>query len=291
MRVLIIGASGLVGGNALNYFKSMGWEAVGTYHSFKTPETHFFDTLDPNSPDNFDVNSFKPQVIINCGALTNVDYCEAHIEESYSKTVVNNQNVLELAREFNSTFINISTDYVYDGEAGPYAETDKVNPLNVYGKHKLEAEENSLSNYSNSLSVRITNVYGNEIRGKNFVARLIEWSKTGEEKNLSLPYDQYATPINAFDIARVLYLLIRDKKRGIYNLASTDYMNRVQLANRVLAYFPGNKVSVKAVSTSELNQPAVRPLNGGLKATKFLLEYPDFIFTNVDDYLKTITNV
>ena len=78
MKVLIIGASGLVGSNCLRYFKQKEIECVGTYFSYEAKDTVFFDTLNLHNHDNFDVASFKPDVILHCGALTHVDYCEHH---------------------------------------------------------------------------------------------------------------------------------------------------------------------------------------------------------------------
>jgi dTDP-4-dehydrorhamnose reductase len=107
-----------------------------------------------------------------------------------------------------------------------------------------------------------------------------------------MPHDQFATPVYAGDIARMLYLLLRDGKNGIYNLSSTDYYNRHQLAKKVKSYFPLNtSVQLKNVTTNELKQAAVRPLNGGLLNIKFTLEYPDFQFTNIDSFINRIINL
>ena len=94
----------------------------------------------------------------------------------------------------------------------------------------MEAENYVLDNIKEAIVLRITNVYGDEIRGKNFVSRIVEQAQNNQHLTLKLPIDQYATPINAADIARCLYLLLNDKQNGIFNIASTDYMNRVQLA-------------------------------------------------------------
>jgi dTDP-4-dehydrorhamnose reductase len=287
MKILIIGASGLVGGNCLQHFqKCKPFEAIGTYYSYKTADTTFFDTLNPGNPANFDVESFRPDVIVHCGALTHVDYCETHEAESYEKTVVAFRNTLNLAKKLNAKIVYISTDYVFDGVSGPYEEDAVQNPLSVYARHKAEAEELARS-YSNHLVLRITNVYGNEERNKNFVSRIIEQAADGKHLNLTLPYDQYATPVNAYDIARALELLLIDNKSGVYHIASTDFLNRVELALRLLKYFPNATYDLKAISTKELNQPAARPLIGGLITRKFSSEYPEFLFTNVDDFVRT----
>lgn len=290
MKVFISGASGLVGGNCLKYFKEMGWNVIGSHLSFATEQTVFFNTLEPNHPENFDVATFLPDVIVHCGALTHVDYCEANPEESYEKTVQSTKNLIELSKKCNARFVYISTDYVFDGKDGPYLEDAPVNPLSVYARHKLEAEELSLKELENTLVLRVTNVYGNEIRGKNFVARIIEQCKEGKKLTLKLPYDQFASPANAWDIARAMYALLKDEKKGIYHIGGSDYMNRVELALRVISYFPSAEYDLIPVNTATLNQPAARPLLGGFVKLKFASEYPDFLFGTVDSYVQSQLN-
>src|ERR1700722_3200659 len=99
MRILILGASGLVGGNCLKYFNEQaGTEARGTYFSFPAEGTWYYDTLNPDTPENFDIKKFSPTHILHAAALTHVDYCEEHIEESYTQTVESTKNVVKLAR-------------------------------------------------------------------------------------------------------------------------------------------------------------------------------------------------
>ena len=184
--------------------------------------------------------------------------------------------------------VYISTDYVFDGVSGPYREDAPVAPLSIYARHKLEAEQMVLKEAINPLVLRVTNVYGNEIRGKNFVARIVDQCKNHQKLTLKLPYDQYSSPCNAFDIARAMFVLLRDNKNGIYHIGSTDYMNRVELALRVLSYFPNAEYDLIPLDTKTLNQPANRPLLGGFVKNKFSNEYPDFLFGNVDSYLRSI---
>ena len=250
MKVIILGASGLVGGNCMRYFQTKkDVEVVGTYFSYQAEGTQPFNTLDLEDPNNFDIDSFSPDVILHCGALTWVDYCEEHLDESYQKTVQSTINAISLAKKYNSKLVFISTDYVFDGKNGPYTEDAPINPLSVYAKHKLEAENLVREEIPNSLVLRITNVYGDEERNKNFIARMLDNVKKDEAMEIKLPSDQYATPINAADIARAMYLLLRDDKSGIYNIASTDFVNRVQLADHVLKYFPQNKITLVPVTT------------------------------------------
>ncbi len=291
MNILVIGGSGLVGSNCLKYFeKQEDVKVVGTYYSYKTDNTVFFDTLEFNNPKNFDLDSFHPDLIMHCGALTHVDYCEANEEESYAKTVLSTINVTKLCNSCKARMIYVSSDYVFDGENGPYDENAKVNPISVYGSHKLEAEQAVLEQVPNSIVIRITNVYGDEERKKNFIIRIVDKILNGQPMELKLPVDQYATPVNAYDVARTLYLLARDKKAGIYNISSDDYLNRVELVEKIISHFPKNKISFESVTTEELKQAAPRPLKGGLINEKFKNEYPEFVFTSVDDYLNKFAN-
>ncbi len=286
MKIFIAGASGLVGSNCLKHFKEQGGEVVGTYYSYATENTSYFDTLNLDNPKNYDVKSFAPDVIVHCGALTHVDYCEANLDESYEKTVLSTLNLIKLAKSLNARLVFISTDYVFDGKAGPYAETDAVNPLSVYAKHKLEAEQAALNADANNLVLRITNVYGHEERNKNFVSRIIEQCKAHQKLTLKLPVDQYATPVNAWDVARAMYLLLQDGEHGIYHIASTDWMNRVELAMNILKYFPRAEYELIPITTAVMQQPAARPLLGGLLKNKFSDKYPSFIFGTVGDFVR-----
>ncbi|OSZ78704.1 hypothetical protein CAP35_10775 [Chitinophagaceae bacterium IBVUCB1] len=289
MKVFIAGASGLVGGNCMQHFAEQGWEVAGSYFSFQAPNTVYYNTLVPDDGNNFDVKKFKPDVIVHCGAMTHVDNCELYPDQSYQQTVQSTINLIALAKECNARFVYISTDYVFDGKQGPYTEDAPVSPLSVYARHKLEAEQMALKEIENTLVLRITNVYGDEVRGKNFIARIIEQCINKQKLTLKLPYDQYASPANAWDIARAMYVLLRDNKKGIYHIGSTDYLNRVELAMRVLKYFPDAEYDLIPMNTAELKQPAARPLLSGFVTLKFSSEYPEFMFSNVDDYLKKKT--
>lgn len=286
MKVFIAGASGLVGGNCLKHFTEQGWEVVGSYFSYGVPGTVYYNTLQPDDAANFDIVAYNPDVIVHCGAMTHVDNCETQQDESYRQTVQSTINLVQVAKSCNARFVYLSTDYVFDGTDGPYREEDEVNPLSVYGKHKLEAEQYALNEIADTLVLRVTNIYGNEVRGKNFIARIVQQCIEKKKLTLKLPYDQYACPTNAWDIARCMFLLLRDDKNGIYHIGGTDYTNRVQLALRVLQYFPDAEYDLIPLSTDELQQPAARPLIGGFVTMKFNREYPDFLFGNVDSFLK-----
>ena len=291
MKVLVIGASGLVGSHCLRYLNEKNIEVIGTYRNYQVPNTFFFDPSLENCFDFLNEIAFRPDTIIHCGALTNVDYCEDNPVESYSLTVKSTERIVNYCKKNKSKLVYLSTDYVFDGLFGPYLETENTNPINVYGKHKMEAEI-IVQELGNFIIARITNVYGEEDRSKNFLAHLISVVNSGVDKTFKLPFDQFATPVYAGDIAKMIYLLLLEEKSGIYNLSSTDYYNRYQLAKKVKTLYNNvSSLKLEPVSTKILNQRAKRPLNGGLLNIKFSNEFPNFEYTNIDKFiLKTINN-
>ncbi|MET0572132.1 MAG: sugar nucleotide-binding protein, partial [Pedobacter agri] len=102
---------------------------------------------------------------------------------------------------------------------------------------------------------------------------------------IDAPYDQFATPVNALDVSRAIKLLVADGKVGIYHIASTDFMSRVQLL-QCIAKGLNKEIKINPISTESLKQPAKRPLKGGLISAKFLSEYPTFEFSTVSDFLQ-----
>ncbi|HLS71296.1 MAG TPA: SDR family oxidoreductase [Chitinophagaceae bacterium] len=286
MKIFIAGASGLVGGYVQKVFKEKGYEVCGTHFSYPTENTVYFNTLDLEEKENFDIQAFKPDVIVHCGALTHVDYAEENEMESFDKTVKSTQNLLELAQRLDALFVFLSTDYVFNGHLGPYTEPATPRPLNVYGEHKLIAERFIINNWDKYLILRVTNVYGEEVRNKNFVSRIEQWIENKEEKVLHLPVDQFANPTYAGDIANAMETLISNNKKGIYHIGGKEYMNRVSLAQTVLDYYKYDKITIVPKETIDLNQAAMRPLRGGFISMKFLKEFPTFRFTSVLEYLQ-----
>src|SRR6185436_9613383 len=137
MRTLIVGASGFVG-SALRL--AFGEQAVGTYFSHPEPGLRALDIRDAGAVRQL-VEEVRPDVIIHPAAQPNVDWCEDHVAESHAVNVTGTLHVVEAALAAGVRYLFFSTDYVFDGKAGPYREDAPTNPPNVYGRHKLEAEQ------------------------------------------------------------------------------------------------------------------------------------------------------
>ena len=266
-RVFVTGGSGLVGGQCAKLFRDAGWDVIATHKSFATDDTVYFNCSNENDAANFDVAAWRPHVVIHCAAMTNVDVCEEKPDESHTHNVQATQQMARLCKECGAQLVYISTDYVFDGVAGPYSEDAVPAPLSVYGKHKLEGEQIALGDDAlRAVVLRITNVYGSEARGKNFVARVFGNARKtvdGAPMHMRLPSDQFATPVDAASVAAVAKMLITDKKAGVYHVASSEYVSRVQLAAKVVKSIERHQVTIEQVVTSDLGQVAPRPLKGG----------------------------
>ena len=138
---------------------------------------------------------FKPDYIINCAAFTAVDLCEKEQEKAYEINGIGPKNLSVLAKEISAVLIQISTDYVFDGNHSiPYTEENSLNPQNVYGKTKLAGEKFVEEICDKYFIIRTAWLYG---EGKNFVKTMLKLSKT--QKEVTVVSDQFGKPTSAND--------------------------------------------------------------------------------------------
>jgi len=209
------------------------------------------------------IGALKPEVVINCAAYTDVDGCESNIETAMA---VNGEGVAYLAmacRDLGALLVQVSTDYVFDGGKGtPYVEDDAPCPLSVYGESKLAGEMNAAS-CPEYLIVRTQWLYG--LHGKNFVETML---RLGAEKDeLTVVDDQIGSPTWTVDLARAIIALIDSGCRGIYHAANSEYCSWNGFAQAIFEE-AGLHVSVRPMTTTELNRPARRPLYSTLECSK-----------------------
>jgi len=171
------------------------------------------------------------------------------------------------ARErFAARIAFFSTDYVFDGAAGPYSETEPRHAISVYGKSKVVAEEWLEQQAADALILRTTGVYDYLPGSKNFLMQMISlWSDGKETK---IPADQYANPVWARELAKATLELLERGARGIYNVAGATQMKRTDFAAAIARVFGLKAALIVPVATKDLAQLAKRPLKGGLKCGK-----------------------
>lgn len=263
-KVLIIGASGLVGGYIFRHFsQSGGFDVLGAdFDGGGTVKK--LDIRDEAAVKNI-LDEFRPEIIIVPAAIPNVEFCETNPADTRPTNVEGMKNIIR-HMDADSLFIFFSSDYVFDGKSGPYNEDDAPNPLSGYGRQKLEAEEEIKRTVGNYLILRTAVVFGWEPKGKNFVMQVLKKSGSGEK--MTAPVDQISNATFAGDIAEAADKLIALGARGIFNVAGKDILNRYEFAKLIAEVFNLPSENIKAVNTAELNQKAKRPLNAGLKIEK-----------------------
>lgn len=258
MRALVVGASGQVGGQLMATLRSAGCDVQGTYWRHPSPGLAPLDVRDSEAVEEC-VRRTRADVVFLAAALSNVDYCERHPDESHAINVTPAQC---LARA-GVRVVYFSSDYVFAGDAGPYSESDPVRPLSVYGRHKLSAEE---ALPSDALIVRTTVVYGSEPQRKNFIYRLVDTLRAG--KSITAPTDQLGSPTYAPNLAEAVVHLERTGLSGVFNVSGPERASRYAFAREAAAVFGLDADLVRPTTTSVLGQVAPRPLNAGLMTDK-----------------------
>ncbi len=266
MRTLIIGASGLVGSALRAVFP----DAVGTYYRAAAAGLEPLDISDAAAVRAL-VARVAPELVLLPAAQPNVDRCETEPAESARVNVDGTRHVAAAAAATGARLVFFSTDYVFDGSDGPYPPEATPAPINVYGRHKLEAEQIVRDTVADHLVVRACGVYGYQPEGKNFVMALARLARAGEP--MRVPHDQWGTPTLAANMAEAVRELALAGHRGIVHPVGPDYLTRIdfaRLAAEVFGYDPG---FLRPVATPELKQPARRPLKGGVdnRSTQALL--------------------
>ncbi len=262
MRALVIGASGFVGSALLEEF---GTEGQGTSFGHPAPGLLALDMRDATAVARC-LEQTRPDVVLVPAALPHVDWCEDHEAESCSANVDGPTIVARAAQQIGASIVFFSTDYVFDGAAGPYDEDAPTHPLNVYGVHKLEAESAVLTSNERSLVVRLCGVFGVESAGKNFVMATLARARRGEPTRV--PIDQWGTPTWSNDMAAAVRRHINQGTRGILHLSGADYLDRFAFGRLIADVFGFDPDLVESRTTAELNQRAPRPLRGGLKSRR-----------------------
>lgn len=290
MKLLVIGGSGLIGSHLLTTARATGHTAVGTYRNHARPGVVPLDCADSSAVAAL-LESEKPDVIVHAAGWTWVDGCEDDPRRAFAENAEQPAAIAAQCRERGSRFVCFSSSYVFDGKAGPYREDAPPNPINVYGKSKLQAEQQILAAQPEALIVRVICVYGAEAQGKNFAYQVRRAMEQGQV--LKLPSDQLGNPTWANDIARGLITLLERRSTGVWHLAGPwPECARPEWARRLVSAFEAAgvrrdpKFTIEELPTAELRQRAARPIHGGLLTPK-----ADALGLRATDFDKTIAEM
>jgi dTDP-4-dehydrorhamnose reductase len=262
---LVIGVSGQVGEHLTRAAEAAGGEVVGTFRGCPLSGARPLDIRGREAVRVL-VEETRPAVVYLPASLTNVDHCERNPEEGYAINVVGVRHVVEAANAIGARVVYFSSDYVFDGTAGPYCEEDPANPICEYGRQKLIAEHYVALHARDALIVRTTVVYGWERQSKNFVCRLLNTLRDGG--TLRAPLDQIGSPTYAPNLARAIVELVLAGATGIYHVSGPERASRYEFACEAARVFGLDARLIRAVTTPELEQPAPRPLNAGMRVDR-----------------------
>ncbi len=262
MKAVVIGGSGQIGNWLLKHLAERGHEGVGTYATVPTPGLEPLDAADPDAA--AWVRGQKPDVIFYPAGFTWVDGCDRDPARSRAANLEQPLAIARAGAEVGARFVYFSTDYLFDGQNGPYTEDATPRPLNEYGRGKLEAEERLADELDDQVLIaRTCWVYGPERQGKNFAYQALKAFKAG--KTLACPSDQAANPSYGPDVALAAILCAEVNWGGIVHLAGPDYLDRAAFARSIAAAFGMDRAGIQGVPTPEPAPGiAARPLAGGL---------------------------
>lgn len=261
-KILILGAGGMLGLEFCEFFSQKSdFEVLAL-------DKNELDITDQKQLE-IHISDFKPDYILNCAAFTNVDLAEEEIESAISINSNAAANLARICRENGVLLVHFSTDYVFDGSKEEFDETDNVNPLNIYGKSKLQGEKEIMDMGGEFYIIRTSWLFGKY--GRNFVFLMTELLQ--KKDFLQVVDDQTASPTYTKDLVSAVFeQFIKPKfsekpEFGIYHLTNDDKCSRYDLV-RYMSELLARDVQISPVSSDFFKTPATRPVYSVLKNTK-----------------------
>ncbi len=257
MKYLITGSNGQLGRTFIKEFQERSLD-------FNAPEESLLNITDIGCVAEA-IDSYKPDVIINCAAYNLVDKAEQEQDAAFSINAIGPRNLARAAAKGKAMLVHFSSDYVFDGtkENGLYIESDPVNPVNTYGKSKLAGEQYVQEELDRSLVLRLSWVFGQGTQ--NFVHKVREWSKTSAY--LKITCDEFSVPTSTETVVDVTLKALENGMTGIYHLTNTGYCSRYEWAKTILDNL-GISMFIKPVTREMFHLPAQRPLFSAMSNKK-----------------------
>lgn len=299
--ILVTGANGLVGQKIIEQLSGKNVQVIATGKGpSRIPESQnaIYIPLDNTQKQevNHLFNHFPIQQVIHCAAVTNVDYCEQNPLECQKGNVDAVEYLIRACEKHASRLIHVSTDFVFDGAQGPYAEDALPNPLSIYGNSKLQAEELVMRSKISWAIARTILVYG--VSRDTSRSNIVLWVKKmlEEKQTIRVVIDQLRTPTLAEDVAQGLILIALKNAEGIFHIGGPDKMTVFEVAMQTARFWNLDTDLIQPVLSHTIKQPAKRPPITGLNIRKARtqLGYQPHTFLEglkiVDEQLKKITS-
>ncbi len=269
MKILITGSNGLLGQKLVKLItEETNHELIATARGknrLPKESGYLFEPLDiTNEQEVLDIiGKYKPDVVINTAAMTNVDQCENEKDDCWKLNVTAVEYLIKASEQNNSFLLHLSTDFIFDGEAGPYDEEAEANPISYYGESKLAAENLIMESKSDWAIARTVLVYG--IAHDMSRSNIILWVKKSleEGKDIQVVDDQWRTPTLAEDLAKGCLLIAEKKAKGIYNISGDDLLTPYEMAVKTAEFFKLSQNSMTKTDSTKFKQIAKRPPTTG----------------------------
>ncbi|HJF35397.1 MAG TPA: dTDP-4-dehydrorhamnose reductase [Clostridium perfringens] len=271
MRVLVTGINGQLGYDVVKELQNRNHTPIGVDR----------EDMDLTSPEQIKecIQNVKPEVIIHCAAYTAVDAAEDNEELCRRVNALAVKDIAECAKELDIPMVYISTDYVFNGKKGietedkisnkdnykEYLENDNTNPVNIYGKTKLEGELYVRELLEKYYIVRISWVFGEN--GNNFIDTMLRLSKDRSELNVI--DDQIGSPTYTKDLAPLLVDMIETDKYGIYHATNDGFCSWYEFAREIFN-IANIDITVNSILTSQYPTRAARPINSKMSKQKLI---------------------
>lgn len=274
MRILVTGSNGLLGQKIVGQLLKKEVKFLATSQGDNrnsSCESNCYESLDITDFNAVElvVKKYRPTHIIHTAALTNVDHCEVDPEKCYAINVTGTDNLFSVCKALNIHFQLVSTDFVFDGLKGNYSEEDDVNPLSIYAKSKVEAEQVlKASTYKNWAISRTIIVYGT---GENLSrSNLLVWAKTAlpNGDKMRVIDDQFRSPTWADDLAWGCIRICELDVKGVFHLSGPTVYSIFEIVELIAKYYNYSMENVERISSLTLNQAAKRPPCTGFDISK-----------------------
>lgn len=273
-RILITGSNGLLGNKLSNQLQKKKIDFLATSlgenrnKGISTSNYNSLDITDKNEIEKV-IKQFKPTHVIHSAALTNVDFCENNQELCTRVNVNGTKYLFDICAYFGIHFLLLSTDFVFDGQKGNYSEDDPRNPLSIYAKSKVDAENLLInSDYKNWSIVRTIILYGkaeNLSRGN-----LVLWAKEAlkSQTQMKVIDDQFRAPTWADDLAWACIKICELNEVGVFHISGPETYSILEIVHKIAEYYNYSTECIESVDTQTLNQSAKRPPRTGFDLTK-----------------------
>lgn len=287
MRVLITGCNGLLGQNLIRLAPPDA-EIAGldlAESSLLTVAKYFSVDLGDRREVLEAVSEWQPQWIVNAAAFTDVDGAETKRDLCWRVNVTAVENLVYACRKVAASIAHVSTDYIFDGQHGPYGEEDAPNPIGYYGRSKLAGENVLVTSRVAHVIARTMVLYGYGLSVRpNFVTWLIDKLQQGER--VRIVTDQFGNATLADELALALWRMTEVDAGGVYHVAGRDVVSRYAFAMAIAHAFALDADLITAITTDQLRQAAPRPMKSGLKVDKVVRTLGVSLSTTAEGLLK-----